>query len=228
MNRTTNIQQREKGSDETDQRDHQAHRVSGKTGEKDLVNEWDLDLDIDRPSAALPPRRRQSYPKLIHKLVLSMPPGTEPKAVLEAVRNFTREEFGLQHRYAMVLHTDEPHPHVHVLVKAVSEQGVRLNIRKETLRRWRAEYARHLRDLGVPANATERMARGEASRSVSNGEYWTAARGIPLSSTEPAAQSQTYRKGPAQISKSDWRLAVLSSEAGAPSARWLCGLVKGN
>jgi len=31
----------------------------------------------------------------------------------------------------MVLHTDEPHPHVHVVVKAVSEQGVRLNIRKE-------------------------------------------------------------------------------------------------
>ena len=32
-----------------------------------------------------------------------------------------RDEFGLTHRYAMALHTDEPHPHVHVLVKAVSE-----------------------------------------------------------------------------------------------------------
>ena len=29
----------------------------------------------------------------------------------------------------MVLHTDEPHPHVHMVVKAVSEQGVRMNIR---------------------------------------------------------------------------------------------------
>ena len=35
-----------------------------------------------------------------------------------------------KHRYAMVLHTDEPHPHVHMVVKAVSEEGVRLNIQK--------------------------------------------------------------------------------------------------
>jgi hypothetical protein len=31
-----------------------------------------------------------------------------------------------------VLHTDEPHPHVHMVVKAVSEHGVRLNIRRAT------------------------------------------------------------------------------------------------
>jgi hypothetical protein len=28
----------------------------------------------------------------------------------------------------LVLHTDDNHPHVHVVVKAVSEQGTRLNI----------------------------------------------------------------------------------------------------
>ena len=81
--------------------------------------------------------------------------------VLEAVKNFAREEFSLKHRYAMVLHTDEPHPHVHMVIKAVSEQGERLNIRKATLRGWRREFARHLRALGVPANATERGVRGQ-------------------------------------------------------------------
>ncbi|MBL8265036.1 MAG: relaxase/mobilization nuclease domain-containing protein [Steroidobacter sp.] len=40
-----------------------------------------------------------------------------------AVRGLAREKFGRRHRYAMVLHTDEPHPHVHVVVKAVSEAG---------------------------------------------------------------------------------------------------------
>jgi hypothetical protein len=45
---------------------------------------------------------------------------------------------------------------VHLVVKAVSEQGVRLNIRKATLREWRRDFAAHLRELGVEANATER------------------------------------------------------------------------
>jgi hypothetical protein len=62
----------------------------------------------------------------------------------------------------MVLHTDEPHPHVHVVVKAVSEAGVRLNIHKATLRHWRQEFARHLREHGVEANATERSVRGQS------------------------------------------------------------------
>jgi hypothetical protein len=57
------------------------------------------------------------------------------------VRNFAREEFWGQHRYAFALHTDEPHPHVHLVLKAVSEQGVRLNIKKSTLRHWWSEYA---------------------------------------------------------------------------------------
>jgi hypothetical protein len=35
---------------------------------------------------------------------------------LNAVRRFAREQFELQHRYVMALHTDEPHPHVHRVV----------------------------------------------------------------------------------------------------------------
>lgn len=91
-----------------------------------------------------------------------MPAGTPPQKVLAAVRDFAREEFGLKHRYAMVLHTDEPHPHVHVVVKALSEDGERINIRKATLRHWRQEFARQLRAQGVEANATERSARGQS------------------------------------------------------------------
>ncbi len=53
--------------------------------------------------------------------MFSMPAGTPPQKMLEAVKNFAREEFALTHRYAMVLHTDEPNPHVHVVVRAVSD-----------------------------------------------------------------------------------------------------------
>jgi len=135
-------------------------RLAGKGIEQELLEDWDLDIEQDRRSAALEARPGRSLPKLVHKVLFSMPPGTPPQKVLGAVKNFAREEFGLKHRYAMVLHTDEAHPHVHMVIKAVSEQGTRLNIRKATLRGWRQEFARHLRLLGVSANATERAVRG--------------------------------------------------------------------
>lgn len=152
-------------------------RASGKDAQKNLLDEWDLDLDERRRRNELSAISSRRAPKHVHKLMFSMPPGTPPEKVLVAVRNFAREEFALQHRYAMVLHTDEPHPHVHVLVKAVSEQGERLNIRKETLRRWRAEFARHLRALGVQANATERAVRGAVRTPKPDGIYRAMLRG---------------------------------------------------
>src|SRR5580658_6333888 len=138
-------------------------RLSGEGVSKDLLKDWDLDLEEHRRQSDLDARRSRS-PKLVHKLMFSMPAGTPPDKVLMAVKNFAREEFSGQHRYAFALHTDEPHPHVHLVLKAVSEQGVRLNIKKATLRHWRSEFARHLRSLGVPANATERAVRGESRK----------------------------------------------------------------
>lgn len=68
-----------------------------------LVEDWDLDLDRDRRDIQLSAGLGRA-PKLVHKIMLSMPPGTPAKGVLEAVRNFAREEFALKHRYAVVLH----------------------------------------------------------------------------------------------------------------------------
>ncbi len=136
-------------------------RVSGTRIGRTLIDRWNLDLDEHRRTNELKAGKGRKPAKLVHKLMFSMPAGTPPSAVLKATRTLLREEFGLKHRYAFVLHTDEPHPHVHAVVKAVSEQGERLHIRKATLRRWRAEFARHLRAQGVAANATERAVRGQ-------------------------------------------------------------------
>ena len=145
-------------------------RLTGIEGQA-LMADWDLDLVEIRSRPGLVPKETRQAPKLIHKLVFSMPVGTPPDKVLAAVRNFAREEFGLQHRYALALHTDDNHPHVHMVLKAVSEQGVRLNIRNATRRHWRAEFARHLRLLGVPANATERAVRGQTHKAKKDGIY---------------------------------------------------------
>jgi hypothetical protein len=150
--------------------------LSGRIG-KDLLDDWDLDLDAVRRQATLAAKKGRKPPKLVHKLMFSMPPGTPPDKVLRAVRNFAREEFWGQHRYAFVLHTDEPHPHVHLVLKAVNEQGMRLNIKKATLRHWRTEFARNLRVLGVGANATERAVRGETRTSKKDGIYRASLRG---------------------------------------------------
>jgi len=151
-------------------------RLQGRVGQS-LIEDWDLDIDDARRQGDLKATEGRKPPKLVHKLMFSMPPGTPPAKVLAAVRNFAREEFALQHRYAFVLHTDGAHPHVHLVLKAVSEQGVRLNIKKATLRHWRSEFARNLRVLGVSANATERAVRGEGRVNKIDGVFRAEQRG---------------------------------------------------
>jgi relaxase-like protein len=148
---------REEGEQQIETDD--GERLTGRTVSYKLLEDWDLDLEEHRHRSDLDARGGGST-KLVHKVIFSMPEGTPAQKVLAAVKNFAREEFALKHRYAMVLHTDEAHPHVHMVLKAVSEQGERLHIRKATLREWRRGFAWHLRNLGVEANATERAVRG--------------------------------------------------------------------
>src|ERR1700722_2032948 len=152
-------------------------QLQGKGIGKELLSDWDLDLETHQRESEFAKTRGRPAPKLVHKLMFSMPPGTSPQGVFAAVRNFAREEFALKHRYAMVLHTDEPHRHVHAVLKAVSEQGVRINIRKATLREWRREFARHLRTQGIAANATERIVRGETKLHKPDAIYRATLRG---------------------------------------------------
>ena len=167
-------------------------RLAGRTAAQSLFNDWDLDLQTARQRNALFATNGWKPPKLIHKIVFSMPAGTPPQKVLSAVRDFAREEFGARHRYAMVLHTDEPHPHVHVVVKAVSEDGRRLNIRKETLRAWRMAFASHLRRRGVEANATDRAVRGKGNGRKKDGIYRAALRGESTHMRERVEEAARY------------------------------------
>lgn len=92
-------------------------------------------------------------------IVLSMPPGTDRASVKNAARAFASELFG-NHQYVFAAHDDEKHPHVHLAVKAVDLDGVRLNPRKADLQHWRETFAEKLREQGIDANATPRKVRG--------------------------------------------------------------------
>ncbi|HJS88970.1 MAG TPA: relaxase/mobilization nuclease domain-containing protein [Steroidobacteraceae bacterium] len=110
-------------------------------------------------------------------MILSMPKGTPPEKLLLASRDFAREEFALKHRYVLTLHTDQDHPHVHLVIKAVGEDRKRLNIRRATLREWRGLFAQHLRAHGIAANATERAVRGQTRSGFKDGIHRASLRG---------------------------------------------------
>jgi hypothetical protein len=150
--------------------------IHGRGLQKAVIENWDLDLDAHFPMARAV-RETRKPPKLVHNLIFSMPSGTPPTKVLQAVRKLAQNEWALKHRYIMVLHTDAPHPHVHVVLKARSEQGPRLNIRKATLRDWRQQFATNLREFAVAANATERAVRGQSKSNVPDGIYRAERRG---------------------------------------------------
>jgi hypothetical protein len=152
--------------------------LKGKEVSTHLVKDWKLDTIIHQRHRNAPlPGEKDQRAKLVHNIVLSMPQGTLPQKVLEAAEFFARENFALNYRYAMVLHdpaTDPKrdktesgkNPHVHLVVKAVSETGERLYIRKDTLQIWREQFAQSLRDSGIEANATPAAIRGKGKSSA--------------------------------------------------------------
>lgn len=152
-------------------------QLTGKEAASKLIEDWGLDIDADQAQLAYNGRPGRKPGKLVHNIVLSMPARTPPEKVLAASRNFARETFEFQHRYALVLHTNEPHPHVHLVVRAMGEHGKRLNIRRATLQEWRREFAGHLRAHGVAANATPRPVRGETRVHKRDGIFRAHARG---------------------------------------------------
>ncbi|RLV60399.1 DNA relaxase [Parashewanella curva] len=90
-------------------------------------------------------------------IVLSMPDGTEPKAVKKAVREFAKKTFSDNHQYIMALHTDTDSPHVHLTVKNLGFDGKRLHVRKGLPQVWRERFAIEMEREGVAAEATSSL-----------------------------------------------------------------------
>ena len=130
--------------------------MEGRQGLRHIQTRWADDAELDEG-------RRRDGP-LSHNIVLSMPPGTDPIAVKEAVRAFAIETFGGRHDYVFVQHLDDEHPHVHLTVRSLGYDGRRLNPRKADLSAWREQFAGELRLRGVEAEATPRRARGKVRK----------------------------------------------------------------
>lgn len=101
-------------------------------------------------------------------MILSMPEHTPPEAVRLAAREFAKRTFAANHEYVFALHTDEPHPHVHITVKMLGFDGKRLHIDRDKPQQYRETFADALRDEGVEAEATPRLARGAVRKEYSS------------------------------------------------------------
>jgi hypothetical protein len=148
----------------------EGERIGRLDEQRRLIDDWHLELTAGqyRRQRDGGPARRPT--KLVHNIVLSMPSPTSSDKVLAAARQFAREKFR-QHRYAMVLHTHQQQPHVHLVVKAENELGQRLHIDKQLLRDWREHFAQLMREQGIAANATPRAIRGENKKTRREGIF---------------------------------------------------------
>lgn len=100
-------------------------------------------------------------------MVFSMPAGTNPETVRQAVREAAERMIGDNHDYLMALHTDTDRPHVHLTVQAEGLDRKRFDPRREDLFRFREAFAAALRSRGVEAEATPRYTRGQGRAGTS-------------------------------------------------------------
>lgn len=99
------------------------------------------------------------------RVVLSAPGGTPATAVLSAARAFAVQHLD-NHPWALAIHQDTKYAHAHLVYRAESHDGKRINRNKQTLRDWRMSWAGLLREQGVKVNATLAAARAQQSRTA--------------------------------------------------------------
>lgn len=133
--------------------------IQGKAHLKEVFKEWTSDVESVRPGS------RNAI-----NAIFSMPPGTPPEGVKEAVRRFAKQELS-NYQYMFVLHTDEPHPHCHISIRTLGLDGKKLDPRKDDIQLWREVFAEKLNELGIDAKATYRPTRGIIEKPLSMAQY---------------------------------------------------------
>lgn len=126
--------------------------IEGRQEVLDLARGWSTEALMDS-------RRRANTPISV-AIILSMPAGTDAIRLRDAARAFARDTFADRFDFVLALHTDTGHPHVHLTVRALGADGLRLNPKKADLAAWRERFAEALRVRGIAAEATPRRARG--------------------------------------------------------------------
>lgn len=127
-------------------------RLEGQGAHDHIAAIWAEDANRSNSTA------RPSKTRVSTNIVLSMPKG-KPDKILAAAQDFAHNEFS-NHDWAMALHTDTNHPHVHLTVRNRGKDYRRLHMPKGKTQEWRESLAESLRAHGIEAEATRRYERG--------------------------------------------------------------------
>ncbi len=208
--------------------DQNGDRSKGKEGLNMLRDEW----AIGGFPVLEEGRRREAF-----NIILSMPAGTNERALYDAARAFAASEFE-DCQYVMALHCadTDPHPdpasnpHVHLCVKATRLDGTRLNPRKADLQRWRDNFAGHLRARGIEAESTTRLHRLQRVRGEKQNVRHKKARGEAFerlgNAPDMAARRLGARVAQAQLLRGYQGIANLLAASTSPEDRALAiGLI---
>jgi hypothetical protein len=156
--------------------------------QREVVAKWSDHFDKE-------PRSRDA----VH-IVFSMPRGSDPEALRKSVRKVLKRHFA-GHEAVWGIHTDQPHPHAHViLVMRARNKGKKLELKKQDLYRLREVFAEAAREEGVEMAVSPRAARGVGKK---------ARRGVLLRLKQrglvPRAEKETAREVLDSVQKGDLR-----------------------
>lgn len=127
--------------------DQDGNKYAGKE-QKEVLGAWTVQGMHDKHASGA---RREAF-----HFVFSMPKGTNPEAMKQAVKNLVKEEFD-GHQYFIAQHLDTDSPHCHVLLNATNIKGERLNPRKQDLHNYRVAFVQKLSEQGIEAMAIRRV-----------------------------------------------------------------------
>jgi type IV secretory pathway VirD2 relaxase len=195
---------------ELEMEDRDGALLMGRPAVKELADDWS--------AIALADTRRRSTTPFSVSVVLSMPAETDPATVRDAARAFAREVFADRFDYVFALHTDAQHPHVHLAIRALGDQGERLNPKKADLENWRQVFAQALRDRGIQAEATPRRARGvtrKAERTPPRKirERHEASQGEPAKVRRAAYRDAAKAAFEGETARTPWEAQILERQA---------------
>ena len=100
-------------------------------------------------------------PRDFMHLLLSGPANVDREKLIDAGRDFLREQFS-GHRYAYAVHNRndlDKHPHMHVIVALHNSNGKMLNPNIRDFTEWRLRFADKARERGIPIDRQKRLER---------------------------------------------------------------------
>jgi hypothetical protein len=164
-----------------DMEDDRGEQRAGHESQRDIVNQWRYGGSLIEDVS----HRREAF-----NILLALPHAPCAQAVLEAARDFAKATLD-GHRYVMVLHDHQASPHVHLVVRAESACGERMQPWARNCG-WREIFAEKLRQRGVDAEATSQSLRGENRNYEELWRLRAKESGVLRSALEPTRTGDKY------------------------------------